>query len=180
MIDMVADGWFFSRQKGNYKQYKHLTKKGIFTIPDHGKNEDLECFLVSSILKQAGLKWEHLKKHSMMNKVIVDIYFTGNNYCAYAPILLGCVSTASTLAQMKRYIKEAIEFHVESSLEENDPIPEIFKGEFELEFKLSEEALLNAYSDIFTKAALSRITGINKRQLWHYASTVCRPLPASA
>ena len=73
-----------------------------------------------------------------MNKVIVDIYFTGNNYCAYAPNLLGCVSTASTLAEMKKNIKEAIEFHVESSLKENDAIPEIFKGQYELEFKLSE------------------------------------------
>ena len=73
-----------------------------------------------------------------MNKVIVNIYFTGNNYGAQAPILLGCVGTESTLAEMKKNIKEAIEFHIESSLEENDAIPEIFKGQYELEFKLSE------------------------------------------
>ncbi|HAQ18079.1 MAG TPA: CopG family transcriptional regulator [Prolixibacteraceae bacterium] len=113
-----------------------------------------------------------------MEKVIVDIYFTGNNYCAHAPILLGCVSTAATLLEMKKNIKEAIEFHVEGSLEDGDPIPEVFKGEYELEFKLSTEALLNAYSDIFTKAALSRITGINQRQLWHYASGLRKPRPA--
>lgn len=113
-----------------------------------------------------------------MEKVIVDIYYTGNNFCAYAPILLGCVSTAATLSEMKKNIKEAIEFHVESSLEDGDIIPEVFKGEYELEFKLSTEALLNAYSDIFTKAALSRITGINQRQLWHYASGMRKPRPA--
>lgn len=56
MIDIIeADGWFFTRQKGSHKQYKHPTKMGIVTVPDHGKNEDLEHFLVSSILKQAGL-----------------------------------------------------------------------------------------------------------------------------
>lgn len=113
-----------------------------------------------------------------MEKVIVDIYYTGNNYCAHAPILLGCVSTASTLSEMKKNIKEAIEFHVESSLKDGDTIPEIFKGDYELEFKLTTEALLNAYSDIFTKAALSRITGINQRQLWHYASGMRKPRPA--
>ena len=112
-----------------------------------------------------------------MEKVLVDIYYTGNNYCAHAPILLGCVSTATTLSEMKKNIKEAIEFHVESSLEDGDPIPEVFKGEYELEFRLSIEALLNAYSDIFTKAALSRITGINQRQLWHYASGMRKPRP---
>ena len=113
-----------------------------------------------------------------MEKVIVDIYYTGNNYCAHAPILLGCVSTASTPSEMKKNIKEAIEFHVESSLKDGDTIPEVFKGDYELEFKLTTEALLNAYSDIFTKAALSRITGINQRQLWHYASGMRKPRPA--
>ena len=113
-----------------------------------------------------------------MGKVIVDIYYTGNNFCAEAPILSGCVSTASTLAEMKKNIKEAIEFHVESSLENNDPIPDVFKGDYQLEFKLSIESLLNAYSDIFTKAALSRITGINERQLWHYASGMRKPRPS--
>ena len=113
-----------------------------------------------------------------MEKVVVDIYFTGNNYCAHAPILLGCVSTATTLSDMKKNIKEAIEFHVESSLADGDPIPEVFQVQYELEFKLSIEALLNAYSDVFTKAALSpRITGINQRQLWHYASGMRKPRP---
>lgn len=57
IIEMIeADGWFFSRQKGSHMKFKHLTKKGIVTIPYHGKNDDLEHALVSSILKQAGLK----------------------------------------------------------------------------------------------------------------------------
>jgi len=115
-----------------------------------------------------------------MKRVLVEIEFTGNNYCAHAPILLGCVSTGSTLEEMKKNIKEAIEFHVEASLEHGDPIPDVFKGEYELEFKLSTEAMLNAYSSVFTKAALSRITGINERQLWHYAAGVRRPRPAQS
>ena len=113
-----------------------------------------------------------------MGKVLVDIYYAGNNFCAEAIILQGCISTATTLGEMKRNIKEAIAFHVESSLENNDFIPEVFKGDYQLEFKLSIEALLNAYSDIFTKSALSRITGINERQLWHYASGMRKPRPA--
>ena len=57
MIDIIeADGWTFTRQKGSHRQYKHSSKKGTVTIPDHGKNEDLEHFLVISILNQAGLK----------------------------------------------------------------------------------------------------------------------------
>jgi predicted RNA binding protein YcfA (HicA-like mRNA interferase family) len=57
IIDMIeADGWFFSRQKGSHKQYQHPSKTGTVTVPDHSKNEELEHFLVNSILKQAGLR----------------------------------------------------------------------------------------------------------------------------
>lgn len=57
IIEIIeADGWFFSRQKGSHKQYKHAYKTGTVTVPDHGKNDELEHFLVNSILKQAGLK----------------------------------------------------------------------------------------------------------------------------
>lgn len=50
-----ADGWYIVLQKGSHKQYKHLTKKGRVTIPDHGKNKDLDHKTVKSILAQAGL-----------------------------------------------------------------------------------------------------------------------------
>lgn len=113
-----------------------------------------------------------------MEKVIIEISYVGQNFAAYVPTLDGCVATGATLEEVKQNIKEAIQFHVEGSLEDNDPIPEIFKGEYELTFKTSPEALLNAYSSIFTKAALSRITGINERQLWHYAAGVRKPRPA--
>ena len=53
---LEADGWCLSRQKGSHKQYKHSSKTGTVTVPDHGKNEELEHFLVNSIFKQAGLK----------------------------------------------------------------------------------------------------------------------------
>ena len=51
-----ADGWYLSRQKGSHKQYIHPIKKGVVTVPDHGKNTELDHFVVSSIMKQAGLK----------------------------------------------------------------------------------------------------------------------------
>jgi predicted RNase H-like HicB family nuclease len=115
-----------------------------------------------------------------MEKVIVAIFFTGKNFCAYAPVLPGCVSTADSLSEMKENIGEAIAFHVEGSLKDNDPFPDIFKGPYELEFIVTTEALLEAYSGVFTKAALSRITGINERQLWHYAAGVRKPRRAQA
>jgi len=50
------DGWFLHSQVGSHKQYKHPIKSGRVTIPDHGKNDDLDHKTVKSILTQAGLK----------------------------------------------------------------------------------------------------------------------------
>jgi predicted RNA binding protein YcfA (HicA-like mRNA interferase family) len=56
MIKIVeADGWYLKAHKGtSHRQFAHSTKKGKVTI--NGKlSEDLDHFLVNSILKQAGL-----------------------------------------------------------------------------------------------------------------------------
>ena len=57
MIKIVEnDGWYLKSHKAtSHRQYKHDTKKGKVTI--NGKlSDDLDDFLVKSILKQAGLK----------------------------------------------------------------------------------------------------------------------------
>lgn len=48
-----ADGWFEVRQKGSHKQYKHIIKKGLVTIPVHRLSNDITTGLEKSILKQA-------------------------------------------------------------------------------------------------------------------------------
>ncbi|MCF8357593.1 MAG: type II toxin-antitoxin system HicA family toxin [Prolixibacteraceae bacterium] len=50
------DGWYFVRQKGSHKVYKHKTKNGIVVVPYHGQNKDVLLGTENSILKQAGLK----------------------------------------------------------------------------------------------------------------------------
>ena len=56
MIRIIErDGWYLHSQVGSHKQYRHAIKKGRVTIPDHGKNDDLDHKTVQSILKQAGI-----------------------------------------------------------------------------------------------------------------------------
>ena len=52
---VLAKGWFFSRQKGSHRIYKHDKIKGIVVIPFHGKR-DLPKGTETSIRKKAGLK----------------------------------------------------------------------------------------------------------------------------
>ena len=113
-----------------------------------------------------------------MEKIIVEVAYTGKNYSAHIPVLPGVITTGDNIDEIEQNMKEALPFHLEGQKESDGIIPDAFKGEYELVFKLSVEAFLNAYSDVFTKAALSRITGINERQLWHYAAGVRKPRPA--
>ena len=51
------DGWYFVRQRGSHRHFKHATKPGIVTIA--GKpNQDLAKTTVASILRQAGIRPE--------------------------------------------------------------------------------------------------------------------------
>ena len=60
----------------------------------------------------------------MKLKYAVVIEKAPNNYCAYAPDVLGCISTAKTRDGMIAMIREALEFHIETTLEYGDPLPE--------------------------------------------------------
>ena len=51
---------------------------------------------------------------------------TPNNYCAYLPDFLGCISTGKTWEDIQRNIKEAIDGHTETMMEYGDPFPERF------------------------------------------------------
>ena len=51
---ILQDGWYEVKQVGSHHQYKHPTKSGKVTIPEH-KGKDINMTGVKSILKQAGL-----------------------------------------------------------------------------------------------------------------------------
>ncbi len=59
-----------------------------------------------------------------MRKYLIVIEKAGNNYSAYSPDILGCVTTGKTREETKRNMREAIEFHLEGLVEDGDPIPE--------------------------------------------------------
>jgi predicted RNase H-like HicB family nuclease len=112
-----------------------------------------------------------------MVKVIVTVELTDNNYAAFIEELPGCISTGKTLRELKANMIEAVADHLEVSREYGDTIPELFQGEYELTFRFDAQSLLQHYRGIFTNAALQRMTGINQRQLQHYASGASRPRP---
>ena len=109
-----------------------------------------------------------------MNKVNVIVEYSDKNLSAYiedAPI----ITTGKDLKEIKENMNEAIELYLESCKEMKIvPVPTL-QGEIQLDYKIDAATFINYYSGIFTKSALSRITGINERQLWHYAAGIHKP-----
>ncbi len=59
VINLIEkDGWYLARQKSSHKQYKHPSKKGLVTLAYHSISDDLAPGTLSSIMKQAQLKWK--------------------------------------------------------------------------------------------------------------------------
>ncbi len=59
-----------------------------------------------------------------MKYAIVIEKAPGSNYSAFVPDLPGCISTGDTLEEVKRNLREAIEFHLEGMRQDGEPIPE--------------------------------------------------------
>ena len=47
-----------------------------------------------------------------------------NNYCAYAPDVPGCVSAGGDWDEIQTNIREALAFHIEGLMMDDDPVPE--------------------------------------------------------
>ena len=58
---------------------------------------------------------------------------TGTGYSAYAPDLLGCVAVGATREETVASMREAMEFHLESLIEDGDEIPELISSAVEIE-----------------------------------------------
>ena len=58
-----------------------------------------------------------------MNYLVI-IEKAPNNYCAFSPDVLGCISVADTYEEMREMIREALEFHLEDMLLNGQSIPE--------------------------------------------------------
>ena len=103
-------------------------------------------------------------------KVFID---WDENFGAVSDLIDGCVAKGKTFEQVQENYKSALSFHLEGL--EKDEIPQELTKDYELQFEFTAQALLHRFDKILTRAAISRITGINERQLGHYVSGYRNP-----
>ena len=111
-----------------------------------------------------------------MRTITVNIDWE-NNYGAYSEEVSGCVATHKTLEGVKQAYIEALEFHLEGLRADGDEIPAAMQGKYRLDYVLNVRALLHYFEGVLTRSALSRVTGINERQLGHYITGHRKPRP---
>jgi predicted RNase H-like HicB family nuclease len=116
----------------------------------------------------------------MMKNIQVIIERSKTGYSAYIPELQGCVSTGSSVDEVKKLISEAITIHLKGMKQDGLDIPVDFTEQYTLRFSFDVETFLQHYNKIFTRRALSRLTGINESLLSQYATGLKRPRPAQA
>jgi predicted RNase H-like HicB family nuclease len=60
-----------------------------------------------------------------MYRVLVVISRTETGFCAYAPDVPGCVAAGDTLEETEELMHEALEMHLEDTLAQGEPAPEL-------------------------------------------------------
>lgn len=114
----------------------------------------------------------------MKKKINVLIDRTPENYCAAAQYgEHHFLVTGKDVEDIKRELQEAIQTTHEWLLEQGQPST---LDQLEEVYTLSIAALLGSLTNVLTRTALSKATGINPKQLSHYALGIRKPREAQA
>lgn len=116
-----------------------------------------------------------------MEKIKVKVYWSDKNYsCGWAMPELGAVmATHSTLKGVKSEFIASMEEHISFLVEDGQDVPQwLIQKDYEIEWVMHISAILRNAEQYTTMAALSRVTGINQKQLGHYASGIKEPRQA--
>ena len=94
-------------------------------------------------------------------------------YGAYSDEVDGIYGMGESVHEVKQDLLNGIE-----TVRILETCPAILKDEYQLVYKFDTESLLNYYKGILSNPAIEKITGINQKQIHHYASGLKKPRPA--
>lgn len=112
----------------------------------------------------------------MKEKVVMNVARTEHGYSCVCDLLPGwIVSHEGTFEAFKREVEDSIAFYVECAKADGRKYAAVLDGTYELVYSFDVESVLCYLRGLMTFAALERITGINQKQLAHYASGRSKP-----
>jgi predicted RNase H-like HicB family nuclease len=97
-----------------------------------------------------------------------------DDFGAWLEDLEGVYGAGDTPSEAIDSLRESMALYLKHN---NDAPAWLKNGSYRIRYKFDAESILNYYKGIFTNAALERITGINQKQIQHYASGTKKPRP---
>lgn len=111
-----------------------------------------------------------------MAQIIMDTAKTENGYSCACSMLPGwVVAYTGDFDGFKKEVQDSIDFYIECAKKDGEDYPKEFDGNYEVVYKFDVQSLLEFYRGIFSFSALQTITGINQKQLAHYAMGISKP-----
>ncbi|MDY5858328.1 MAG: hypothetical protein SPK09_03760 [Porphyromonas sp.] len=110
-----------------------------------------------------------------MEKLIIRIEATSDHFDSYAENVDGVWGGGATPQEALDRALEAARIIAEEYPPEE--VPAILLGEYQVVVHYDVASLLKHYGKIITMPALSRLTGINDKQLHHYIMGKSKPRP---
>ena len=100
-------------------------------------------------------------------KLIIIIESSSNYFDAYAENCPGVYGAGETVEDARKNVLEGLKLYIEQN---NGNLPEILKGDYDIEFKYDVQSFLKRYSKQLSLSGLEVVTGINQKQLSHYVT----------
>lgn len=108
-----------------------------------------------------------------MIKLIINICASADSFGAFAENCEGVYASGDTVQDVKKDVLDVINIIKDEYPEDKLPLP--IKENWDIEWKYDVQSLLKYYEGIISNAALERLTGINKKQLWNYSHGISKP-----
>lgn len=113
-----------------------------------------------------------------MEKVVMNTARTEKGYSCSCDLLPGwVVAYGDDFEGFRKYVQESIDFYIDCARQDHESYPPVFDGEYEVVYKFDIVSLLAYYKGILSFSALQKLTGINQKQLNHYATGISKPRP---
>ena len=109
--------------------------------------------------------------------ITINVSKTEEGYSASCDLIPGwVVAYTGDFAGFEEYLRESIGFYLDCAREDGDPVPEeLTDPDFVFAYRFDVQSLLQHYQSIFSFSALEHITGVNQKQLGHYAAGRSKP-----
>ena len=108
-----------------------------------------------------------------MERKLLKAVITGgkDQFGAWLEDVPGVYGAGDTVEETKENLLEGLELYKDV----NEVLPELLKGEYEIEFTFDVSGFLKYYSKFISFAGMKEITGVNQKQLWNYANGYRNP-----